>query len=42
MTVGNSFYSVGVGSRGSGQWGCGGTATGVILWVIVPCLAFLS
>lgn len=42
MTVGNSVYSAGVGSWGSGQWRCRGIATGVIYWGIVPCLAFLS
>lgn len=36
MRVGNSVYSVGVGSWTNGQWGSWGVATGVIVGSLCP------
>lgn len=36
MRVGNSVYSVGVGSWASGQWGSWGVAAGVIIGSLCP------
>lgn len=36
MRVGNNFYSVGVGSWGSGQWEPGGVDTGVTIGSVCP------